>query len=465
MLDYQAAILGGGPGGYVAAIRCAQLGLKTALIEARELGGTCLNRGCIPTKALLQGAEVWQVVQNAGRYGIEMEKATLDYERLAAFKDETVRKLRRGVEFLEKAHGVQVIQGFGILQDEYTIRIDNSPLTAEHIILAMGSRPLKPNLPGMDSDYILTSDDILAWRTLPKSVVLIGGGVIGIEFATLLSSLGVHVTVLEMLPDILPGVDTEITAPLKHLLQAKGIELLTEASVTAVKAEKHSAAAQYMKNGEEKTVQAERCIVCTGRKPMTNCLGLESVGVILERDYVKVDEMMQTSVPHIYAIGDITGQAQLAHLASAQGMVAAANCAGQTVRMRYEIVPACVYAHPEIATIGKSEEFLRQVGRDIKVGRCQVAGNGRAMTMGDARGLAKIVTDARTGEILGAQIMAPHATELIAEIAVAMQSEGTVDELMNTIHPHPTVSEVWMEAAYDVEGFSVHAPPPKRDKR
>jgi len=462
MWDYQVAVLGSGPGGYVAAIRCAQLGLKTALVEERELGGTCLNRGCIPTKALLQGAEAWQTVQTAGRYGIKMEKAALDYATLAAFKDETVQKLRRGVESLEKAHGVRMIQGFGVLQDAHTIRVKNDPFTAEHIILAMGSEPLKPNLPGMESDYVLTSDEVLAWRILPKSVVLIGGGVIGMEFAMLLSGLGVQVTVLEMLPDILPGVDAEITAPFKRLLHGKGVELLTEARVTAVNAEAHSVTVQYAQSGKEKTAQAERCVVCVGRRPMTSHLGLESAGVILERGYVKVDASMRTSVPHLYAIGDITGQAQLAHVASAQGLAAAANCAGQTMRMRYDIVPACVYTHPEIAIIGKSEEILRQEGRDIKVGRYQVAGNGRSVILGDAVGLAKIVADAHTGEILGAQMMAPHATELIAEIAVAMRAEGTVEELLDTIHPHPTVSEVWMEAAHDMEGVSVHVPPPRK---
>ena len=459
MWDYQVAVLGGGPGGYVAAIRCAQLGLKTALIEARELGGTCLNRGCIPTKALLQGAEAWQTVQNAGRYGIETERATLDYGRLAAFKDETVRKLRRGVEFLEKAHGVQMIRGFGVLQDSHTIRVDNVSLTAEQIILAMGSAPFKPNLPGMESDFVLTSDEALAWDTLPDSVVLIGGGVIGIEFATLLSSLGVRVSVLEMLPDILPGMDAEITAPLKRLLRGMGTEISTEACVTAVKAEEQNTSVYYTQGEQEKIIQAERCIVCVGRKPMTSRLGLETTGVILEKGYVKADALMRTSVPHLYAVGDITGQAQLAHLASAQGLVAAANCAGQALRMRYDIVPACVYTHPEIAAIGKTEELLRQEGRDIKVGRYQVAGNGRAMTLGEAAGLAKIVTDARTGEILGAQLMAPHATEMISEIAVAMRAEGTVEELSDTVHPHPTISEVWMEAAHDIEGFSVHMPP------
>ena len=374
-----------------------------------------------------------------------------------------MQKLRRGVEALEKAHGVQVIRGFGILQDAHTLSVGGDTLTAEHIILATGSAPVKPHIPGMESDCVLTSDDVLAWTALPKSAVLIGGGVIGIELSALLSALGVEVTVLEMLPDILPGVDGEITGPLKRLLRSRGVRIQTEARVTAVTARKDSASVQYTLKREEKTAQAECCVVCVGRKPETRDLGLESLGIVLERGYVKTDAFMRTSVPHIYAIGDITGQAQLAHVASAQGLVAAANCAGGAAQMRYDVVPACVYTHPEIAFIGKKEEHLRREGRDIKIGRFQVAANGRAMILGEAAGLAKLVTDAHTGEILGAQIIAPHATELIAEIAVAMRAEATAEELAHTVHPHPTISEVWMEAAHAMDGLCVHAPPGRKE--
>ena len=454
---YDVAVLGGGPGGYEAAIRCAQYGLHTALIEARELGGTCLNRGCIPTKALLHGAEVWETVEDAGTFGVKVGEKSLDFAALATFKDRQVTKLRKGIEALEKANGVTVVKGRGTLADAHTIAVGDEKVTAEKIILAMGSEPSKPPIAGIEN--AMTSDDVLAMTALPASVNVIGGGVIGIEFATLLSTLGAKVTVLEMLPDILPGVDPEINALLRGVLKKKKVDIINEAKVLSI-SDKH--AVEYELKGEKKVAEADACIVCVGRRPMTKDLGLDAVGVKMERGFVQVDDHLQTSVANLYAIGDITGKIQLAHVASAQGLVAAANCAGKGERMDYRIVPACIYTHPEIAYVGLSEKAATEKGYTVRIGKFDVGGNGRSAVMYERTGLAKIVTDEKTGEILGAQVMSPCATDMIAEIAAVMRCEGTIEELADTIHPHPTVSEIIMEAAHDVDGLSCSAMPRKK---
>ena len=452
---YDVTVLGGGPGGYEAAIRCAQYGLKTALVEARELGGTCLNRGCIPTKALLHGAEVLDTVKDAKTFGVNVDGFSVDYKSLASFKDRSVGQLRRGIEALERANGVKVYKGFGRLADAHTITVGEENFTTDKIILATGSEPSRPPIPGIEN--AANSDDVLAWDTLPASVTIVGGGVIGIEFATLLSALGVKVTVLEMMPDILPGVDPVITGTLRKVLAPKGVEIINQAKVTAIEKD----AVCYELAGEAKKAPCERSIVCVGRRPMTKDIGLEGLNIRMNRAFVDVDEYLRTNVENIYAIGDMTGKIQLAHVATAQGMVAAANCAGKNERMNYNIVPACIYTHPEIAYIGKTKEAAEKAGYEVEVGKFDVGGNGRSMVMNERTGTCMIVTDKRTGEILGAQIMAPHATDMIGEIAVAMRSEATIDELSDTIHPHPTVCEIIMEAAHDVEGLSCNAMPRK----
>lgn len=452
---YDVAVLGGGPGGYEAAIRCAQYGLKTALVEARELGGTCLNRGCIPTKALLHGAEVWETVGDARALGIRTEGRALDYAALAAFKERQVSLLRRGVESLEKAHGVEVVAGFGRLENANTLEVEGRRLTARRVILATGSQPALPPIPGAQD--ALTSDGVLSLTALPASLVIVGGGVIGMEFATLFSSLGVKVTVLEMLPDILPGVDARLSALLRRSLKRRRVDIINNARVTEI-----GSTVRYEVDGEPRTVQAERCAVCTGRRPQIQGIGLEAVGVRTQRGYVCVNDRMETSVPGIYAVGDITGGPQLAHAASAQGLVAAANCAGLERSMQGRAVPACVYTRPEIACVGLDEQTARAQGRQVRTGVFDVAGNGRCAVMNERLGLCVVVADAQSDELLGAQIMAPRATDLIAEVAAVMRLHGTAEDLANTIHPHPTVSEIVMEAAHDVSGLCCHALPRKQ---
>ncbi|MBQ9941714.1 MAG: dihydrolipoyl dehydrogenase [Christensenellaceae bacterium] len=461
MSKYQVAVLGGGPGGYEAAIRCAQLGLKTALIEYRELGGTCLNRGCIPTKALLHGAEVYENAKEAAAYGVSTGEVSFDYAKMAAKKDQIVSRLRRGIESLERGNKVDVIAGFGKLTGKNTIDVGGTVVEADKIILAMGSKPACPPIPGIDGKNVLTSDDILSMTDCPDSFVIIGGGVIGMEFATLFATLGKKVTVLEMMPSILPGVDADIVAMLSADLKKKGVTIVNGAKVTAIHGG-DTVSVDYELNGAVNTATGAACVVSVGRSPMTRDCGLEELGIAMNRGFVQVDDKLETNVPGIYAIGDITGKIQLAHVASAQGLVAAAGCAGKAETMSYDIVPSCIYTSPEIAFVGKSEEKAKEAGYDVEIGTFSVAGNGKAMVMGATFGTVKLVTDKATGEILGAQILAPRATDMIAEICAVMKCEGTIEELAGTIHPHPTVSEVIMEAAHDVEGLCCHAMPKKK---
>ena len=455
--DFNVAVLGGGPGGYEAAIRCAQLGLKTCLVEARELGGTCLNRGCIPTKALLHGAEVYETAKNGGVFGISGE-VKLDYARLAAFKDDRVSKLVRGVEALEQANGVEVIRGFGVVSGPHALKVGDRTVTWDKLILAMGSAPAKPPVPGMDIAY--TSDDVLAAKFVVSNIIIIGGGVIGIEFATLFATLGKKVTIIEMMPEILPGTIPEITSKTRAILKKKGVEFILGAKVIEVAGGR---TVKFEKDGVADERKAQVVIVCAGRRPMTRDCGLETIGLETDRrGFIAVDDHMRTAVEDVYAIGDITGKIQLAHVASAQGMVAAANCAGRDAAMRYDRVPACIYTSPEIAYVGLSEDAARAQGLEVEVGSFNIAANGRCLVMNENTGLVKVIAEKGSGKILGCQIMAPRATDMIAEIAAVMAHDGTVESLSGVIHPHPTVSEIIAEAVHDVEGLAVNAMPRKK---
>ncbi|MGI6168833.1 MAG: dihydrolipoyl dehydrogenase [Christensenellales bacterium] len=461
MSRYDVAVLGAGPGGYAAAIRCAQEGLSVVLIEADELGGTCLNRGCIPTKALLHAAQLYESAKDAEKYGVLLDGVGFDFRKMAMFKDGVVGKLRRGIAGLEKAYGVAVVKGLGALLDAHRIAVGDRVVEADKIILATGAAPSLPPISGVDGERVLTSDQVLAMESCPDSLVIIGGGVIGIEFATLFASLGRKVKVLEAMPQILGELDEEILQSLMDQLQEKGVEVFTSAKVLSIRSETSQVRVEYEQDGKNADAVGEYCVVCTGRRPNTADIGLEAAGVRMDGPFVEVDETMATSVATIYAIGDITGKMQLAHVATEQGMVAAANCAGKGRRMRYEAVPACIYTQPEIAFVGKTRQQAQQAGIDVSTGSFPVSSNGKAMIEGAQRGVAKIVTDAGTGEVVGAQIAGPRATELIAEICAVMRCEGCVEEIAETIHPHPSVSEVWMEAANDVMGRSCHKPPVK----
>ncbi len=465
MYDYDIAVLGGGPGGYIAAIRAAQLGKKVALIEARELGGTCLNRGCIPTKALLHCAEVYEQTANSAVFGVEAPEVGFDFAKMAAYKDATVQKLVSGIEGLEKAHKVTVIKGFGRLTDNHTLDVVQS--SGEHItvsydrlILATGSAPARPPIPGIDGKNVVTSDDILAMTELPESFVIIGGGVIGIEFATLFATLGRPVTVIEMMPSILPGVDSDVVRTALRVLKKKKVAIVNNAKVTGIEGG-DTVKVSYELNGVIKTAEGACCVVSVGRRAMTRDIGLEACGIEMDRAFVKVDDHLRTNIENIYAIGDITGKIQLAHVASAQGLAAAANAAGMDEVMDYSVVPSCIYTDPEIAFVGLSEDKAKAQGLEYKVGVYNVAGNGRSMVMNANLGLAKLISDP-DGKLLGAQLMCPRATDMIAELAAALKLGANVKDIADTIHPHPTVSEVVMEAAHDWEGLCCHALPKRK---
>lgn len=458
--NYDIIVLGAGPGGYECAIRCAQYGKKTALVEARELGGTCLNRGCIPTKALLHGAEVYESAKNSAICGVSASDVGFDFVKMAEYKDSIVSKLRNGIAALEKGHGVKVIKGFGKLIDDHTLDVDGEKITFDKLILATGSSPARPPIPGIDGANVITSDDVLTMSELPDSFVIIGGGVIGIEFATLFSSLGKSVTVIEMMPSILPGVDGDVVKLLSRVLKKKKVNVINNAKVTSIEGGE-SVSVNYELNGQEKKAEGACCIVSVGRRAMTAGIGLEELGIEMNRAFVNIDDHCMTNIPNIYAIGDITGKIQLAHVATAQGLTAAANACGIDESINYDIVPSCIYTSPEIAFVGLSEDKCKAQNIEYKVGSFNVAGNGRAMIMGDAIGMTKLIASP-DGKLLGAQLMCPRATDMIMELATVLKLGGTVEDISRTIHPHPTVSETVAEAAHDFEGLCCQALPKRK---
>lgn len=459
---FDVTVIGGGPGGYLTAIRCAQYGLKTALVEADQLGGTCLNRGCIPTKTLLHSAEVYHSAFSSKNFGVEMDNIRFNYAAIAARKDKVVKQLRGGIEFLEKSHGVEIIKGYGILADAHTITVDDKRIITDSIILATGSTPELPPIKGIDGKNILTSDGVLSLTTCPDKIIIIGGGIIGIEFATLYAAFGKKVTVVEMLPGLLPMLDDDVSAQFIRSLKSRGVDIHTSAAVSSLSGG-DTVTCSYVESGKTETIVGDICIVCTGRKPLTRNIGLEEAGVKTdEHGYVQVNDCMQTSIPSIYAIGDITGKNQLAHVAAAQGMAAAANIAGRTVVMKYDAVPACIYSSPEIAYVGLSTTQAKAKGYNVSSGSFSVHGNGKALSMGENVGIIKLITERHSGQILGAQIFSPHATDMIGEICVALKNRMRAVDLGNVIHPHPTISECIMEAAHAVEGLCCNAPAEKQ---
>ncbi len=460
---FDLAVIGGGPGGYVAAIRALQLGLKVAVIEERQMGGTCLNRGCIPTKALLHAAEVYETVRNASVFGVDVEKATFDYNRITSRKEAIVNQLRAGVEQLVMGNGGIIISGRGYIKDTNTVEVsgaDQYTVTCGKMIIATGSKPSKLNIPGGDLPFVTDSDGILELKTVPSRMVIIGGGVIGMEFASLFSAFGCEVAIIEMMDQILPGLDREVAATIRKKMEARGIRISTDSRLTGMTRGTgvNAALCTYEQAGAPKTAEGDIVLVAVGRRPCSDGIGTESTGISVEKGYINVNDLMQTNIEGIYAIGDVTGKTQLAHVASAQGFVAAANAAGQNKKMDYSAVPSCIYTSPEIASIGLSEEECRRRGRNIKVGRFPVSMNGKSKIIGERSGFAKIIADEGTGEIIGAHIVSPRATDMITEIAAAMKFELTISDIADTIHPHPTVSEIIMEAAHDADALSVHKP-------
>ena len=453
--DYDVVVIGAGPGGYVAAIRCGQLGLKTAVVEASACGGTCLNRGCIPTKALLHPSEIYETMaKEAAGVGVHADNLSVDYSEVYAFKEKVVKRMSGGVEKLLKGRKVTIIKGKATLTGAHSMDVDGKEVTADKIILATGAEPARIPIPGIDGEGVLNSNGVLACDKLPEKAIIIGGGVIGIEFATLYNAFGKDVVVIEALPRIMNTMDEDASAAMADILKGKGVEIHVSAPVKEIKP---GPVVAFEENGKMCEVSGDMVIVAIGRRPVTKDIGLEAAGVkVSDRGFVEVNDSLQTSVPNIYAIGDITGKVQLAHVASAQGVVAAENAAGGNKTINYNIVPSVIYSNPEVAAVGLTEAEAKAKGLKVNTGFFSTAGNGRSVILNSTNGFVKLVTEAATGEILGATILAPHASDMIAEIAVAMKAEATVEEIAETIHPHPSVSEIIMEAAHDVEKRCVH---------
>jgi dihydrolipoamide dehydrogenase len=463
------AIIGGGPGGYVAAIRAARLGAKVCLIEKEELGGTCLNWGCIPTKALLHGVEILETIREGKDFGIQAGEPSVDFAKLSARKDRVVKTLVSGVAGLMKSNGIEVIKGRGRFVTPQKVEVadekgQKTSVEARKTVIATGSLSADLPIPGIRSEGVIDSTGALQLKEIPESMVVIGAGPIGLEFGTIFSSLGTRVTILEMMPQILPNEDPEVASALEKSLKRFKMQILTGCSVkeVAVGGEGKKIVRASASDGE-KVFEGRYVLTAVGRKPNLDGLGLEEIGVRFGKKGVEVNEKMETNVPGVYAIGDVTGQWLLAHFASAQGEVAVENALGHSSKLNPRVVPRCVYTLPEVASVGLAEKEAAEAGYKIKVGRFPFAASGKATAIGQREGFVKIVADSKYDEILGVHIVGPHATDLIGEAVVAMQLEATAEEVARSIHPHPTLTEALMESALDVNGMAVHVPP--REKK
>jgi dihydrolipoamide dehydrogenase len=456
----EVVVIGGGPGGYVAALRAAALGGKVVLIEADEVGGTCLNRGCIPSKALLHSAELFQQVKEAGGFGVIAEPPRADLAVMMKRKDAVVSQLRRGIEMLLKARQVRLIKGKGSLAaaDEVIVQTEEGEetISARKIIIATGSVPARPPIPGGDGEGVITSNEILRLEKIPESLVVIGAGAIGLEFGYLFSILGTKVTIIEMLPRILPTEDEEITTELARAFRRRGVDIYTAAKVEEISSVNGKKQVKYTYQDKSAAVEADLVLMAAGRVAYTEGLGLDKVGIEMDRRTIKVNERLETSVGGIYAIGDVAGGLQLAHKASAEGRAAAENALGGRVEMDYRVVPACVYTNPETASVGLNEAQAKEQGRKVKAGSFPFRALGKALAVGERNGFVKLVADADTGVLLGAQMVGPHVTDLIAEAALAVQAGLSAKQVAETIHAHPTLAEPVQEAAEDILGLAIH---------
>ena len=450
MNSYNLVVIGGGPGGYVAAIRAANLGLSVALVEKDELGGTCLNRGCIPSKTLLHHAEVIEQIKNASSWGIETGVVSVSIEKIMKRKDQVIKRLRTGIAALLKAGKITHYHGQGTVTEDQRILVENKNgnlvLHAEKIILATGSTPFIPSIPGIDQVNIHTSDTIFNIKEIPNSLVIIGGGIIGVEIASIFASLDVKVTIIEMADRLVPNEDVDAIQLLHKELQKKGIQILTSSSVTELQQE---GLRKYVKivNGDKKVtvLNCDEVLVAVGRKP--NFTGIHQLDLALNGPFVAVNDYLETSIPNVYAIGDLIGGWQLAHVASAEGLIAASNAAGHSEIVNYKVIPRCIYTNPEVASVGMTEREAKEKGLDIKIQTYQFVGNGKALTMDEKVGFVKVIAERKYGEILGVVMAGPHVTEMISESAAFIHLEGTMDELGKLIHPHPSLSEALFETA------------------
>jgi dihydrolipoamide dehydrogenase len=462
MSSYDVIVIGAGPGGYVSAIRCAQLGLKTAIVEGREtLGGTCLNVGCIPSKAMLHATEMLHEAEhNFAEMGLKGKAPSVDWKQMLTYKDNVVGQNTGGIEFLMKKNKITWIKGWASIPAAGQVKVGDDVHEAKHIIVASGSEPASLKGVEVDEKTVVTSTGALELGKIPKSLVVIGAGVIGLELGSVYARLGADVTVIEFLDTITPGMDADVVRAFKRTLEKQGLKFIMGAAVqgTEIKNNKATVTYKLRKDDSEHTLQADTVLVATGRKPFTKGLGLEELGVaISERGQIKTDDHYRTNVAGIYAIGDVIDGPMLAHKAEDEGMAVAEGIAGQHPHVNYNVIPGVIYTHPEVGTVGKTEDALKAEGRAIKVGKFSFMGNARAKAnfMGD--GFVKIIADKETDRILGAAIIGPMAGDLIHEICVAMEFGAAAEDLARTCHAHPTYSEAVREAALACGNGAIHA--------
>ncbi len=469
--EFDLVILGGGTGGYVAAIRASQLGLKTAVVEKEKLGGTCLHKGCIPTKALLRSAEIFQLAKKSEEFGIHTSEVSIDFMKVQQRKTQIVSKLHSGVQHLLKQGKIKIFNGTGrilgpsifspipgTISVEMNDGSENEMLLPKHIIIATGSRP--KTLPGLmiDGQNVITSDEALELETLPESIIIIGGGVIGIEWASMLHDFGVKVTILEYASNILPHEDEEISTEMSRILQKKGVEIVTGAKVLPKSLQTgHSISIDAEINGTVQTYMAEKILVSVGREANLSNIGLDNTEIIINQGYVSTNELYQTKESHIYGIGDCIGGLQLAHVAAREGIIAVEHIAGkQPIPLDYSSVSTCIYGSPEIASVGVTEKEALRLGFEIKVGKFPFSAIGKALVYGETEGFVKIIADKKTDDLLGIHMIGPHVTDMISEAGIAMVLDATPWEVASTVHPHPSLSEAIGEAALAVDGLAIH---------
>ncbi len=452
-------VIGGGPAGYVAAIRAAQLGAGVTLVEKQELGGACLNRACIPTKFLLRSVELSREIR-AERYGIIASEAGIDLGRLQSGKNAVISELRSGLDSLMKMHKIEVIVGSARLAPSRQVEIESGAgiqtFQARKIIIATGSTPQSLPVPGADAPDILDSTKILSLGHIPASLVMVGGGVVGVELATILAGLGCKVSLVEIMPHVLPGEDAQLIAILERALKRDGIQIYTGATVAGIEDTGSGKRVIIFTKQGEKGLEAEAAAIAVGQRPFTGGLGLEECGVIISDGGIQTNEHMETSVPGIYAAGDVTGSWMMAYVAMAQGRAAAENALGGDSVVDYRVVPRCVFSLPEIASVGLTEEEAAGGGYRVRCGRFPFSANSMATIIGETRGMVKIVAEQKTGIILGVHIIGAGATSLIAEATMAMRMGASAADIAATIHAHPTLSEALWEAALDFSGEAVH---------
>ena len=459
MNKFDVIVVGGGPGGYVAAIRAAQLGKNVAIVESNHLGGVCLNWGCIPTKALLKNADVLEIVKNASKYGIEIPEYTVKWSKVIKRSRDVARRLNKGIEFLMKKNKITYIPARGKLINATTVQTTTNEggvnqISAEKIIIATGARPKW--FPGMepDGDRVITSKEAMVQEEQPKSLIIIGAGAIGIEFAHFYNTYRTDVTVIEALPTILPVEDEDVSKELLSIFKKRKMNILTNTFVEKIERLKTKVKV-HTKDGQ--IIEADKALIAVGVQGNIEDIGLEEVEVSLDKGWISTNGFMQTNIEGIYAIGDVAGPPWLAHVASEEGIIAAEHLAGENPEpMKYDNIPGCTYCHPEVASVGLTEKAARDAGYELKIGNFPFRALGKAMAVGDTDGFVKVIYDAKYGELLGCHIIGAEATNLITEAGIARKLEATWHEVLTTIHPHPTLSEAIMEATADAFGEAVH---------